>query len=61
MIGRMLGHAKLASTARYAHLDDGHVLEAGERIGRLIADAMGEPCSLKHHTKCDSEAPIHDR
>ena len=61
MIGRLLGHAKLASTSRYAHLDDGHVLEAAERIGALIADAMGETCLLNHNTMCDSEAMIHDR
>lgn len=36
MIGRLLGHAKIASTARYAHLDDGTLIEAAERIGRLI-------------------------
>ena len=41
MIGKLLGHAKLHTTSRYAHLDDGPVLEAAERIGGLIADAMG--------------------
>jgi integrase len=42
MIGKLLGHAKIATTSRYAHLDDGHVLDGIERIGRLLADAMGE-------------------
>jgi integrase len=41
MIGKLLGHARLQTTSRYAHLDDGHLLEAAERIGRLIADAVG--------------------
>lgn len=36
MIGRLLGHAKTRSTARYAHLDDDHVLGAAEQIGLLI-------------------------
>ena len=36
MIGRLLGHAKTASTARYAHLDDEHVLAAAEQIGSAI-------------------------
>jgi integrase len=36
MIGRLLGHAKTASTARYAHLDDEHVLKAAEQIGSAI-------------------------
>lgn len=42
MIGKLLGHAKIATTARYAHLDDGQVLEAAERVGMLTAKAMGE-------------------
>lgn len=42
MIGKLLGHAKIATTARYAHLDDGQVLETAERVGLLIANAMGE-------------------
>ena len=36
MIGKLLGHAKIASTARYAHLDDDSVLAAAERVGALI-------------------------
>ncbi len=37
MIGKLLGHAKIASTARYAHLDDASALDAVERVGALIA------------------------
>ena len=37
MIGRLLGHASVQSTARYAHLDDEHVLDAAEQIGAAIA------------------------
>jgi integrase len=44
MIGKLLGHAKLQSTARYAHLDDAPLLDAAERIGELIGEAMGECC-----------------
>lgn len=36
MIGRLLGHAKSASTARYAHLNDEHVHDAAEQIGSQI-------------------------
>jgi len=36
MIGRLLEHTKPQSTARYAHLDDGHVLDAAEQIGAAI-------------------------
>ena len=48
MIGKLLGHAKIASTARYAHLDDGAVLAAAERIGSLIEQAA---CSRKATTR----------
>ena len=41
MIGKLLGHATVKSTARYAHLDDGHLLEAVERIGSSIEVAFG--------------------
>ena len=36
MIGRLLGHANHQSTARYAHLDDKHLLEAAEQIGEAV-------------------------
>lgn len=42
MIGKLLGHARVASTARYAHLDDGHVLEAAEATGDLVERLMCE-------------------
>lgn len=41
MIGRLLGHVCIQSTSRYAHLDDGHALEAAEQIGdprRLVGN-----------------------
>jgi site-specific recombinase XerC len=40
MIGRLLGHAKTASTARYAHLDDEHVQDAADQIGSAIERMM---------------------
>ncbi len=40
MIGKLLGHAKIASTARYTHLDDGVVLAAATRVGALVEHAM---------------------
>jgi site-specific recombinase XerC len=38
MIGKLLGHAKLHTISRYAHLDDRHVCDAADRVGDLIAD-----------------------
>lgn len=40
MIGRLLGHANHQSTARYAHLDDDHVLNAAKQIGDAIEQMM---------------------
>ena len=42
MIGRLLGHANHQSTARYAHLDDDHVLDAAQQIGDAIERMMGD-------------------
>lgn len=36
MIGRLLGHASHQSTARYAHLDDEHLLDAAQQIGNAV-------------------------
>ncbi|WP_176593113.1 site-specific integrase [Sphingobium sp. EM0848] len=36
MIGKLLGHSSIKSTARYAHLDDSDATEAAQRIGDLI-------------------------
>lgn len=41
MIGRLLGHSNPQSTARYAHLDDEHVLDAAEEIGAAIERMLG--------------------
>ena len=36
MIGSLLGHAGVKSTARYAHLDDAHLRDAATRLGGTI-------------------------
>ena len=40
MNGKLLSHALVASSARYAHFDDDHLLEATESIGTAIEKAM---------------------
>jgi hypothetical protein len=40
MIGRLLGHATVKSTSRYAHFDDAYLLQAAETIGAAIECAM---------------------
>ena len=40
LVGKLLGHRRHETTAGYAHLADGHLIETAEKVGRLIADAM---------------------
>ena len=40
LVGRLLGHRRHRTTVGYAHLADGHLVEAAERVGRIIAEAM---------------------
>ena len=40
LIGKRLGHRRHRTTAGYAHLADGHLVEATEKVGRIIAMAM---------------------
>ena len=46
MIGRLLGHANHQSTARYAHLDDDHLLDATQQIGDAVERMCGGNQSL---------------
>ena len=38
-VDRLLGHADIGSTERYAHLADEHVREAAGRISGIVSDA----------------------
>ena len=40
LVGKLLGHRRHRTTAGYAHLADGHLVEAAEKVGRIIADVM---------------------
>ena len=60
MIGKLLGHRHVTTTARYAHLDDGPVIEAGQRIGDLIEEMMGGTPTLHSNTMCDRSAVLYD-
>ena len=43
MIGKLLGHSQVETTARYAHLAQDSVQEAADRIaGSIAADILGE-------------------
>ena len=38
LVSKLLGHAKITTTMRYAHLADSELLEASEGIGVLLKD-----------------------
>ena len=40
LVGKLLGHRRHETTAGYAHLADGHLVETAETVGSLIAQAM---------------------
>ena len=40
LVGKLLGHRRHRTMAGYAHLADGHLVEAAEKVGNIIADAM---------------------
>lgn len=40
LVGKLLRHQRHHTTAGYAHLADGHLVEAAEKVGALIARAM---------------------
>jgi integrase len=50
IIGKLLGHTQHSTTARYAHLDADPLRRASERIGRLLAAAMGPNSPAKRDT-----------
>ena len=40
LVGKLLGHRRHRTTASYAHLADEHLIEAAERVGSIISEAM---------------------
>lgn len=40
MIGKLLGHAHVVTTSRYAHLADDPIRAAADRISRNVAEAL---------------------
>jgi len=47
IIGKLLGHTRTPTTARYAHLADDPLREATEKIGKVITGAGGDGNVLK--------------
>ena len=40
LVGKLLGHRRHRTTAGYAHLADEHLVDAAEKVGSIIAQAM---------------------
>jgi site-specific recombinase XerD len=40
IIGKLLGHTQVQTTARYAHLDNDPLKRASEKIASTISDAL---------------------
>ena len=53
LVSKLLGHRRHETTAGYAHLADGHLLQAAEKIGKIIKNAMtaGEIANLSQWAK----------
>ena len=47
-IAKLLGHVLVETTAGYAHLAAGHLVETAERVGSLIAKAMAGHVATPH-------------
>jgi len=45
LVGKLLGHKRHRTTAGYVHLADEHLVEAAERVGSLVAEAMNLECA----------------
>ena len=40
LVSKLLGHPRYSTTASYAHFTDAHPVEAAEKVGSTIAEAM---------------------
>lgn len=44
MIGKLLGHTQVQTTARYAHLANQPILQAANDISAIIEEQLQQPC-----------------
>ena len=52
VVARLLGHAQVQMTLRYAHVSDRDVEAAAERIGRVMAGIMNRAPARSEATPC---------
>ena len=53
LVGRLLGHRRHETTAGYAHIADRHLVAAANKVGGLIAKAMGHESALPPSHCCN--------
>lgn len=49
MIGKLLGHTQVQTTARYAHLKTDPIRAAADQVSKAIADALAQPSEPETH------------
>lgn len=49
MIGKLLGHTQVQTTARYAHLKTDPIRVAADQVSEAIASALAEPSKPESH------------
>ena len=58
LVGKLLGHRRHRTTEGYAHLADDHLVEAAEKVGIIIAEAMR---SATPQPKFGTSRPAYDK
>ena len=52
MIGKLLGHTQVQTTARYAHLAVDPVKNAANQVSETIAASMADETTHRGHARC---------
>ena len=61
LVGKLLGHRRHRTTAGYAHLADGHLVAAAEKVSGVIAAAMGAVPKARSGVRPSAVEPADDR
>ena len=59
-VGKLLGHRRHRTTAGYAHLADAHLVEAAEKVGTIIVNAMRYQAELPPRWARNDKDPMWD-
>lgn len=59
MIGKLLGHSQVQTTARYAHLAENPVKQSADRISAVLASALGASAQAETRAKAEIASVTH--